>query len=154
MVIEANTPLDGLFKPEHLPLPWLSQASQDAIDRIQRVFPVNVDSARVGISISVLILGHLHSHRDSNSDRIQHAGHGIHHTQHWVHHQRHGVHHTHHRQHGIHHCHGSLHQRHHVVTIHRDCQRASCATCRRDPCTLLHERLSADSARSQTMQRH
>jgi len=34
------------------------------------------------------------------------------------------------------------------------CQRASCATCGRDPCTLLHERLSADSARSQTMQRH
>jgi len=26
------------------------------------------------------------------------------------------------------------------------CQRASCATCGRDPCTLLHERLSTDSA--------
>jgi len=36
----------------------------------------------------------------------------------------------------------------------RLCQRASCATCRRDPCALLHERLSADSARSRTMQRH
>jgi len=35
-----------------------------------------------------------------------------------------------------------------------NCQRASCATCRRDPCTLLHELPSADSARSQTMQRH
>jgi len=34
------------------------------------------------------------------------------------------------------------------------CQRASCATYRQDPCTLLHERLPADSARSQTMQRH
>jgi len=34
------------------------------------------------------------------------------------------------------------------------CQRASCATYRRDPCTLLHERLSTDSARSETMQRH
>jgi len=34
------------------------------------------------------------------------------------------------------------------------CQRASCATYGRDPCTLLHERLSTDSARSQTMQRH
>jgi len=34
------------------------------------------------------------------------------------------------------------------------CQRASCATYRRDPCTLLHERLSTDSARSQTMHRH
>jgi len=34
------------------------------------------------------------------------------------------------------------------------CQRASCATYGRDPCTLLHEWLSADSARSQTMQRH
>jgi len=36
----------------------------------------------------------------------------------------------------------------------RSCQRASCATYGRDPCTLLHERLSTDSARSQTMQRH
>jgi len=35
-----------------------------------------------------------------------------------------------------------------------NCQRASCATYGRDPCTLLHERLSTDSARSQTMQRH
>jgi len=34
------------------------------------------------------------------------------------------------------------------------CQRASCATYGRDPCTLLHERLSTDSARSRTMQRH
>jgi len=34
------------------------------------------------------------------------------------------------------------------------CQWASCATYRRDPYTLLHERLSADSAQSQTMQRH
>jgi len=34
------------------------------------------------------------------------------------------------------------------------CQRASCATYGQDPYTLLHERLSADSARSQTMQRH
>jgi len=34
------------------------------------------------------------------------------------------------------------------------CQWASCATYGRDPCTLLHEWLSTDSARSQTMQRH
>jgi len=39
-------------------------------------------------------------------------------------------------------------------TRHNECQRASCATYRRDPSTLLHERLSTDSARSQTMQRH
>jgi len=38
--------------------------------------------------------------------------------------------------------------------LFRICQRASCATYGRDPCTLLHERLSTDSARSQTMQRH
>jgi len=38
--------------------------------------------------------------------------------------------------------------------VKRYCQRASCATYGRDPCTLLHERLSTDSARSQTMQRH
>jgi len=38
--------------------------------------------------------------------------------------------------------------------IRGGCQRASCATYRRDPCTLLHERLSTDSARSWTMQRH
>jgi len=35
-----------------------------------------------------------------------------------------------------------------------DCQRASCATYGRDPYTLLHERLSTDSAQSRTMQRH
>jgi len=35
-----------------------------------------------------------------------------------------------------------------------NCQRASCATYGRDPCTLLHERLSTDSARSRMMQRH
>jgi len=34
------------------------------------------------------------------------------------------------------------------------CPWASCATCGRDPCTLLHERLSADPAWSRTMQRH
>jgi len=34
------------------------------------------------------------------------------------------------------------------------CQRASCATCGRDPCTLRHERPSADEARSRTMQPH
>ena len=34
------------------------------------------------------------------------------------------------------------------------CQRASCATCSRDPFALHHERLSADEARSWTMQRH
>jgi len=34
------------------------------------------------------------------------------------------------------------------------CQRASCATYRQDPYTLLHERLSTDPTRSWTMQRH
>jgi len=38
--------------------------------------------------------------------------------------------------------------------IRGGCQRASCATYRRDPYTLLHERLSTDSARSETMQQH
>jgi len=34
------------------------------------------------------------------------------------------------------------------------CQWASCATYGRDPCTLHHERLSTDEARSWTMQQH
>jgi len=38
--------------------------------------------------------------------------------------------------------------------IRGGCQWASCATCGRDSYTLLHEQLSTDSARSQTMQRH
>jgi len=41
-----------------------------------------------------------------------------------------------------------------VRTGSNTCQRASCATFRRDPYTLLHERLPTDSARSRTMQRH
>jgi len=41
-----------------------------------------------------------------------------------------------------------------AITKAELCQRASCATYGRDPYTLLHERLSTDSARSQTMQWH
>jgi len=40
------------------------------------------------------------------------------------------------------------------VTVCRNCQRASCATYGQDPCTLLHERLSMDLARSRRLQRH
>jgi len=40
------------------------------------------------------------------------------------------------------------------TTLFSGCQRASCETYGRDPCTLLHERLSTDSARSRTTQRH
>jgi len=40
------------------------------------------------------------------------------------------------------------------VGTRQSCQRASCATCRRDPHTLHCERLSTDDARSWTMQQH